>query len=320
MSRHARRAFAAVAVAALIAGLTAATAAAQPKPDAYILPGNPIFPEGVVADEATGLFYVSSTADGTIFRGHVSDPTAEVFLAGGADGRTTAIGLELDANGNLIIAGGATGSIWAYDTADGSLVARFTTPAGATFINDVAAVPSGDVFATDSVRPILWRLSAEALEAGGGATVAAEPWLDFTGTALMYQPGFNVNGIAASANGEYLVLVQSNTGKLFRVTVATKEVVEIDLGGATVMAGDGLVLRGSTLWVVRNSAGVIERVQLRENLTAGTILRSYSDASFGFPTTADILRGRMLVVNSQFDKRPTMTQVLPFTVSSIPIP
>jgi Cu-Zn family superoxide dismutase len=320
MSRHARRAFAAVAVAALIAGLTAATAAAQPKPDRYILPGNLVFPEGVVADQSSGLFYVSSTTDGSIFRGHVSDPLTEVWLPGGADGRTTAIGLELDPDGRLIVAGGGTGSIWAYDTADGSLVARFVTPAGATFINDVAAVPSGDVFATDSIRPILWRLPAGTLDAGGGVTVSAEPWLDFTGTPLVYQAGFNVNGIAASEDGKYLVLVQSNTGKLFRVTVATKEVVEIDLGGATVMAGDGLVLRGSTLWVVRNSAGVIERVQLSEDLTEGRIVRSYTDPTFGFPTTADILRGRMLVVNSQFNRRATGDPVLPFTVSSIRVP
>ena len=320
MRRHARNTLAGFAVAALVAGLMAATAAAQPRPDAYVLPGNLVFPEGVVADQASGLFHVSSTTDGTIFRGHVSNPQAEVWLTGGADGRTTAIGLELDPDDRLIVAGGGTGSMWAYDTADGSLVARFVTPAGATFINDVAAVPSGDVFATDSMRPILWRLSAATLDAGGGATVNAEPWLDFTGTALVYQAGFNVNGIASSANGQHLLLVQSNTGKLFRVTVATKEVVEIDLAGATVTAGDGLVLLGTTVWVVRNSFGVVERVELDDSLTSGAIVRSYSNPGFGFPTTADISRGRMLVVNSQFDRRPSDNPILPFTVSSVPIP
>ena len=33
-------------------------------------------------------------------------------------------------------------------------------------------------------------------------------------------PGFNVNGIAATPNGKTLIVVQSNTGKLFTVTPA----------------------------------------------------------------------------------------------------
>ena len=47
-------------------------------------------------------------------------------------------------------------------------------------------------------------------------------FLDFTGTALQYTAGFNVNGIAATPDGRYLVLAQSNTGKLYRVGVCDR--------------------------------------------------------------------------------------------------
>ena len=37
----------------------------------YMLPGEEVFPEGVAYQSDTGDFYVSSTTDGTIFRGNV---------------------------------------------------------------------------------------------------------------------------------------------------------------------------------------------------------------------------------------------------------
>jgi Cu-Zn family superoxide dismutase len=46
---------------------------------------------------------------------------------------------------------------------------------------------------------------------------------------------------------------------------------------------------------------------------------STNDPSFIYPTTAVIARGRLLVVNSQFNNRGG-TPVLPFTVSSIRVP
>ncbi len=50
-------------------------------PDRYILPGNAVFPEGIAYQPRTGDFFVSSTTDGTIFRGNLRDKLARVFLA-----------------------------------------------------------------------------------------------------------------------------------------------------------------------------------------------------------------------------------------------
>jgi Cu-Zn family superoxide dismutase len=55
--------------------------------------------------------------------------------------------------------------------------------------------------------------------------------------------------------------------------------------------------------------------------TAGNVISRTGDPTLRFPTTIDFARGRLLVVNSQFDKRgPGLTPELPFTVSSIPLP
>lgn len=281
----------------------------------YALPGNQVFPEGVTYDETTGHFYVSSTGDGTIFRGHLSEDEAHVFLPGGSDGRTFAAGLAVE-DGLLYVSGGGTGQMFVYDASSGAMLASFKTDASPTFINDVEVGRPETAFFTDSMNPYLYRVYRDA-----SGDWQMETWLDFTGTELVYQQGFNVNGIATTEGGEYLILVQSNTGKLFRVDLNSKAVAEIDLGGASMTAGDGIVLVGHTLYVVRNQLGQIAVVELSDDYASGTLRYSFTDPTLRFPTTAAFAEGRLLVVNSQFNRRMGDTgPELPFSVSSVPVP
>jgi urease accessory protein UreE len=116
--------------------------------------------------------------------------------------------------------------------------------------------------------------------------------------------------------GRLLVVVQSNTGKLFRIDTGTREVSQIDLGGATLTNGDGLVVNGSRLYVVRNADEQIVEVKLSHNRRSGRIGATRTSDALMFPTTAARFGNRLLVVNSQFDKRPG-TPELPFTVASV---
>jgi Cu-Zn family superoxide dismutase len=112
-------------LAVLAAALVASGAGATPRPAGYVLPGDAVFPEGIAFEPDTGNFYVGSTTDGTVFRGHVSQPSASPFLAPGADGRTTAIGMKVDDRGRLYVAGGGTGLAFVYDAATGVLIRSF---------------------------------------------------------------------------------------------------------------------------------------------------------------------------------------------------
>ena len=298
-----------------VVAVAVATASAAPRPAAYVLPGAAVFPEGVAFQPETGHFFVSSTSDGSILRGHVSEPAAVPFIPG-TTGQFSAIGLETDPAGRLYVAGGFTGTARVYNAASGTLLGTFTSGPGG-FMNDVVVAKNGDVFVTDSFRPILWRIPAASV----GSSGPLEPWLSYGGTPIEYTPvpdDFEVNGIVASDNGRYLVVVQSNTGKLFRIEIATKEVVEIDVGGASVN-GDGLQLLGRKLYAVADG-GIVE-VLLSGDLSRGKVVSRTTDPSFSSPTTNAIARGRMLVVNSQFDRLFSgQPPVLPFTVSSIPLP
>ena len=283
----------------------------------YVLPGEQVFPEGVAYRSDTGDFYVGSTTDGTVFRGNVEGGSkeAEVFLEPESDGRTTAIGMEVDEEGRLYIAGGDTGRIFVYDTESADQIRRLDTPdAEATFLNDVAVTPDGDAYFTDSMRPVLFRVTST-----GDGVGDAEPWLNFEGTPAEYEEGFNFNGIDATEDGRYLVAVKSNTGELFRIDTESKEVVEINLEGETLANGDGLLLDGRTVYVVRNEQGLIVPVKLSGEYISGEVGEPFTDPSFAFPTTIAKTNGRLLVVNSQFDKREGEPE-LPFTVSSVEVP
>ena len=284
----------------------------------YALPGEDVYPEGIAYRPETGEFFVGSTTDGTILRGVVGGgDEAEVFLEPGEDGRETAVGMKVDDLGRLFIAGGDTGRLFVYDVDTGELVAALDTPESEmTFINDVTLTPNGDAYFTDSMRPTLFRVTS----APDGGVGEAEEWLDLEGTPIEYQEGFNLNGIVASEDGRYLLVTQSNTGNLYRIDTESREVTQIDLGDETV-AGDGMLLDGLNLYAVRGQDGTIVPVQLSEDFASGEVGEEFADPSFARPTTIAKYDDRLLVVNSQFDRRGSGEEPeLPFAVSETEIP
>ena len=111
---------------------------------------------------------------------------------------------------------------------------------------------------------------------------------------------FNANGIEASRGGKTLVIVQSNKGKLFKVDSATGVAREIELSGGDVTAGDGLFLRGGTLFAVQNVLNKVAVVKLRRGLREGKIVGHITDTDLDVPTTIDSFGGRLYAVNARF--------------------
>lgn len=322
-SHRSVRAALAAAAALLLLGTAAPGAVAHDRPDSYLLdPAGPaaddIFPEGVAARGNT--FYVGSTTDGTVYRGTLNSPTATPFLLGGADGRTSAVGMKLDGR-TLFVAGGATGRVFAYDVRTSELTGSWQVEQTGepTFLNDIAISPRGDVYVTDSQRPVLYRIDAS--DRRTSAPTLLPTFLSFTGTALQWAPGFNVNGIVVSADGRYAVVAQSNTSTLFRIGLRDSSVTPVDLGGETV-TGDGLVLRGRTLYAVerQGQVGYVVTIAMDRGLASGTVVSRTTDPGFDDPTTAALVGRSLLVVNSQFGERAAGEQPDPFTVSRVRAP
>lgn len=293
--------------------------------DQYAIPGDAVFPEGIAYQPRTGDFFVSSVNGGAVYRGNVQEGRLRPFLPAGRDGRVFSVGMKVDTNNRLYVAGGPTGLVFVYDAATGQLVRRYRAgTAPNTFVNDVAVAPNGDAYATDSVRPVLYRIPADL--------GPLEVFVDFAGTPFEYVVGeFNANGVVVTEDGRYAIVVQANTGELFRVDLATKAVTEVDAsGGADLASGDGLVLDGSDLYVVKNGfapgtrAG-IAKVVLSSDAAAGEVVDVFAeDAGLDVPATAARVDGFLLVTNTQFDAFPafggTAPVELPFRVSRVAIP
>ena len=146
-------------------------------------------PEGVAFDQQSKAFFVSSTADGAIYRGTLDSGTVSPFISGAAG--KAAVGLKVQ-GGKLYVAGGPTGSITVYDLATRQVVAQFQTGTGG-FLNDLVVTGRGDVFVTDSFRPVLWHVTAEQVSAGSGTPQALDV------SAIPFEPNgqFNLNGIVS---------------------------------------------------------------------------------------------------------------------------
>jgi hypothetical protein len=158
-------------------------------------------------------------------------------------------------------------------------------------------------FFTDSNNQQLYRISF----GHRGALPAAAETVPLTGD-LSYSAGFNLNGIDATTNGKWLVVVQSNEGKLFRVDARTGVTRELALTGGDVMRGDGLLLQGKRLFVVQNTLNQIAVIRVNHRLTKGTIERLVKDQLFVVPTTIDdVKHDTLYAVNARFGETSPLT-------------
>jgi len=285
----------------------------------YVLPGEAVFPEGITEDPDGVTFYVSSENDGTIFRGHIDKPELEVWQPAGADGRTQALGMAVDGAGRLLVCGGETGHLFAYDIRTGARQARHTIPAEATLLNDVC-VTGGYAYVTDSRRPVIWRLKL------AGEVGEPEEWLDLTAFGAAAGDLHYLNGIVATHDGTTLLVAAQGTGVLWRVDVAARTASRVDLGGVRVN-GDGLCFVGNLLYVCDNTDEPdgsarfwLSALHPSADARAAALAGRWERPAEQTPTTLAYLDGRLYLVNSQFHARHAGTAAPPFTVSALTPP
>ena len=139
---------------------------------------------------------------------------------------------------------------------------------------------------------------------GADGTWQASLWLDATATIPVVLPGFKLGGIVVTPDGRFLLVTQRTTGRLWRVDLATKEVVQVDLGATSVVNADGIVLRGHKLWVAQNFARQISAIKLGGDWASGKLVSVTPTPTNRTFTTAKIAKGRLLVVDSRFGFAP----------------
>ena len=252
-------------------------------------------PEGIAVGRGTS-FYAGSLANGSIYRGDLCTGAGFVLVPP-ASGRAIA-GLYVDKNSNILFAAGTlSGKAFAFDAENGAMLATYQlATAFPSLINDVVVTCNAAYF-TDSFQPFIYRVPLGPLGAlPDQSSVERIP----LGGDFVQAPGsfvFNSNGIVASSNGEWLLIV--SRGELYRVDPQTGNAIKVDLGGGSLSFGDGMRLQGHTLYVVRNRLNQIAVVKLAPDFASGTIVRAITDPNFDVPTTIARFGPWLYAVNSQ---------------------
>ncbi len=287
-----RRAAGSLAGLGLALVVAAGALAAAPFPGRIDLPTG-WQPEGITSHGTTA--WTGSLANGAIRETNLRSGVSRTLVAGVAG--NVAVGIDYEAaHDRLWVAGGPSGFVRAYDASSGELLGEWHVSAG--FLNDVI-VTKDAAYVTDSAMAQLIVVPLGRRGSLPGPTGAFS--LPLSGDIVYDPAAFNANGIAAARG--WLLIVQSNTGLLFRVDPATG--VTRALGGDyDATFGDGLEVRGSTAWVVRNQLETVAVLHLNGRLTradeVGTITMPEPADALEVPTTATIAAGSLWAVNARF--------------------
>ncbi|GHH76281.1 superoxide dismutase [Promicromonospora soli] len=258
-------------------------------PSTLSLPDGSV-PEGIAI---SGIHaYVTSFADGTVYKLNLA--TGRYKVLSPATG-TGAVGIMLH-DGRLFVAGGTAGTVRVLDPGSGEELASYTVgTTGQTFINDFTVL-DGVVYATDTFSPVLHKLPLGE----NGELPAADQVETIALDGITYSEGFNVNGITTTPDGEALLLVQTNTGLLYRVEESTGAADQVDVGEADLTWGDGMLLEGNTLYVVRNFPNTVAVLELDDTGTTAALTDELTDPRFDTPTTIARFKDSFYLPNARF--------------------
>lgn len=271
-------------------------------PDLLALPDG-FHPEGIVID-AQNNFYVGSLMTGMIYKGNLRTGNGEVFIT--PPGPAQALGLAIDKrSGYLFVAGGLTGTVSVYDYKTGAYVQTFflATP-GSSLINDILVTRTA-VYITESLNPVLYKIPLT--KNGQLPEVSEVEAIPYTGDFSMdpnpgnpMPLGAYANGIDATPSGNALIIANTDRGEIYLVNPDTGEATIVDLGGASLLYADGILLDGKTLYVAQNFMNQIAVVNLEDDLLSGSVENYINDLNYATPTTIDKFGSHIYAVNANF--------------------
>ncbi len=246
-------------------------------------------PEGIAIGHGA-TFYTGSLAGAGIWKGSLRTGDGELLVTGGGP----FVGMKVDRFGRLWVAGGPAGGGYVFDARTGQQLTTFAFASAPTFINDVVVTRKAAYF-TDSMRPALYRVPI-----GRGGAIGAPETIELEPSDIGFVEGaFNLNGIDATPNGRTLITVNSTSGGLFLIDARSGEVTAVEVEGGPLTFGDGILLKGSTLYVVRNQLNLVAVVRLSRHLARGVVVDELTGDT-DVPTTIARFGSSLYVVNAAF--------------------
>ena len=283
-------------------------------PDVISLPDG-FQPEGITIDQRgrdKGTAYFGSRADGDIYAADLRTGKGRVISQGPG---TPSVGLKTDSSGLLYVSGGVAGTARVVDVRRGRTLVSYPLTTGTSFVNDVVLTRTTAWF-TDSQQAQLY--AVPLARHGRPAKASAVRTVPLTGDWVQAAGVLNANGIAVTPDGRSLLVVQSNTGFLFRVDPRSGVAKRVDLGSTLLTNGDGLLVEGRTLYAVQNRLNQVAVLRLDRSGSSGRLLTTLTDADFDVPTTIAAYGKSLWLPNARFSTPPTPTTT--YTAVRIPRP
>jgi hypothetical protein len=259
-----------------------------------------LYPEGVEWDGARSRFLVSSAARGTVTAVH-DDGSLEPFAP--ADGITSSLGLHIDAARDRLLVAGAdfaavgdpevTGEakLAIHDLAGGRRLhlvdLAAVHPRGRHLANDVAVDPAGNAYVTDSLAPVIYKVTPE-----GRASVFVED-------PRLVGEGIGLNGIEYLPS-DHLLVSMASARTLYRVPLdAPRRPTEVRLSEP--LAADGLLLLpdGAVVTPAPFHPAVLE-LRSDDDWASARVTRRHATALEATTTTAALRDGAVYALNSRF--------------------
>jgi sugar lactone lactonase YvrE len=274
---------------------------------AFTLPERDLLTEGIAYDPHSRAFFVGSVRHRTIFRVDRRGRVTE-FVRPGTDLPWAPLGMRVDpARGVLWVAAAAVPQSLGFDPADslksglfrfdlstGARSGRYPVPddGGPHALGDVTVTRTGDVYATDSRSPVIYRVRA-----------AGDSLERFVSSPLL----LSGQGLALDA-AERVLYVADYARGILRVDLVTREVRLLDAPGDAVALGiDGLYFDRGHLVGIQN--GVVPHRVVRLRLSgAGDRIAAIealerARPEYAEPTLGVLVDGELYyVANSQWER------------------
>ncbi len=264
-----------------------------------IIPGDRYFPEGVTVAKG-GTFFVGSMEEGCIMKVPPGAKEAEPFIAMGANGLVSVLGLYADDArgmlwacssdaGNGKLTGSAPVGVKAFDLKTGEAKGSYDFPGGG-FANDLTIDDKGNLYVTDSWTPRILRLPA------GGSVL--EEWINDPQLGVEQ---WSLNGIDFDRHGGVIYSVNQRAGKLFRIPIepdGSAGAVTLISTSQELRRPDGLKVIGrNTLATAEGGAGGMAVMTIVGDTAEVTRVSEGLDGV----TTFTFYRGSAWVVEGQSD-------------------
>lgn len=249
-----------------------------------------LYPEGLAFDPLHNMFLVSSAAMGTV--GSVTFDSVYTPLITDENLMMTT-GLKVDRSRQRVLVCNVGTGLGSYDLTSGKRLffSDFTSllPTEPVFINDETFDPEGNVYATNSVSPVIYKV-----DRNGKASIFFQDVAFSTGP-----PDFGFNGIQFCEKG-FILVTHTALNQLIKIPLndpSKYSVVQLD---KSLVLPDGLLLSKDGMQVVVVSFDHVLSYTSNDGWKSGQMSTSFSVGN-NYPTSLTSDGKRVFVLYSPLD-------------------